>query len=49
MAGLQQFHLELQMFEQLSQALEAPRGLLKARCGGGLRSALRSAGWLGSA
>jgi len=48
MAGLQQFYLEVQMMEQLSPALEAPGGLLKACCGGS-GSALRSAGWLGSA
>lgn len=44
--GLQHFHLERQMHEQLSQALEARGELLKA-CGGGggLSSALHSAGW----
>lgn len=48
MAGLQRFHLELQMCEQQSQALEVPRGLLGAHAGGGrggLSSALHSRGW----
>lgn len=47
MAGLQRFHLELQMCEQQSQALEVPGGLLGAHAGGGggLSSALHSSGW----
>lgn len=44
--GLQHFHLERQMREQLSQTVEALGELLKA-CGGGggLSSTLHSAGW----